>query len=270
MAGDWLKMECSTPEKPEVLAVTAKLGWEDPDLTVGKLFRMWRWFDQHTVDGNAAGVTPALLDRILGVTGFALAASVAGWLLVTEQGLTLPNFDRHNGSTAKQRALTAKRVHKHKGSGKGNDEGNAGAVSTGVSGSLPREEKKREEKKESKDNPRARVVLAERPADIAEPLWNDFLAIRHKKRAPLTVTAFDGIVEQANLAGWPIAKALKECCERGWSGFKASWVGEQNSGANRPGRESLAAQTERDMAVAARMRERELLEEQGGHPGIAP
>ena len=34
MAGDWLKMECSTPDKPEVLAITAHMGWDDPDLTV--------------------------------------------------------------------------------------------------------------------------------------------------------------------------------------------------------------------------------------------
>ena len=70
MAGPWLKMECATPEKPEVLAITAAMGWDDPDLTVGKLFRLWRWFDQHTTDGNAVRVTSALLDRVLGVAGF--------------------------------------------------------------------------------------------------------------------------------------------------------------------------------------------------------
>lgn len=61
------------PKKTEVLAITAKMGWTDPDLTVGKLFRVWDWFDQHTVDGNAQYVTETLLDSILGVTGFAKA-----------------------------------------------------------------------------------------------------------------------------------------------------------------------------------------------------
>lgn len=106
----WMKMEASTPNKPEVLAMTVRLGWDDPDLTVGKLFRVWNWFDQHTVDGVAQGVAPALLDKLVGVSGFMEAMQEVGWLVIGDEGLRLPNFDRHNGSTAKKRALTAKRV----------------------------------------------------------------------------------------------------------------------------------------------------------------
>lgn len=134
MAGDWLKMECSTPEKPEVLAITLKLGWDDPDMTVGKLFKLWRWFDQHTEEGNAANVTPALLDRIIGVTGFVEAVESVGWLTINDDGISLPNFDRHTGKTAKTRALTAKRVALHKGNAEN------------VTCALPREEKRREDK----------------------------------------------------------------------------------------------------------------------------
>lgn len=114
MAGDWLKMDSSTPEKPEVLAITSRMGWDDPDMTVGKLFRVWRWFDQHTTDGNAKGVTSALLDRIAGVAGFAQAMQAEGWLIVSDAGLSLPKFDRHNGATAKARVETARRVAKHR------------------------------------------------------------------------------------------------------------------------------------------------------------
>ncbi len=141
MAGDWIKMECCTPEKSEVLAVTARLGWDDADLTVGKLFRLWRWFDQHTAGGNAAGVTAALLDRIVGVSGFCEALTQVGWLCISEHGVSLPNFDRHNGNTAKNRAQTAKRVANHKTNVKANGKGNAQPVTT----ALPREEKRRED-----------------------------------------------------------------------------------------------------------------------------
>lgn len=141
MAGDWLKMEANTPEKEEVLAITARMGWDDCDLTVGKLFRIWRWFDQQTTNGNAARVTKALLDRIVGVTGFCDAMHEVGWLEIGDAGITLPKFDRHNGTTAKSRALTAKRVANHKANANGNGDGNA----QGVSGALPREEKGREE-----------------------------------------------------------------------------------------------------------------------------
>ncbi len=148
MAGDWLKIDCSLPEKPEVLAITVAMGWDDPDLTVGKLVKVWRWFDQHTVAGNATGVTEALLDRLIGVTGMCAAMASVGWLVVTDGGLSLPKFDRHNGKTAKERVLTAKRVANHKAAAKANANGNDDTVTD----ALPREEKRREEKKEQKQS----------------------------------------------------------------------------------------------------------------------
>ncbi|WP_434033571.1 hypothetical protein [Cupriavidus sp. a3] len=157
MAGDWIKFEVSTPEKQEVLAITVDMGWDDPDLTVGKLLRVWRWFDQQTVEGNAPGVSAPLLDRIAGVTGFAKAMAKVGWLNISDAGLSLPNFGRHNGETAKSRALTAKRVAKHKANAKGNEEGNAATVTE----ELPREEKRREESSTTSNE----VVVDSVPAD---------------------------------------------------------------------------------------------------------
>lgn len=142
MAGDWLKFEKATLDKPEVLAIAAALQ-QDPDWVVGKLLRMWSWFDTHTTDGNAPSVTPALLDSILRVTGFVVEAEKAGWLQVRDDGISLPNFGAHNGETAKQRALTAKRVADFKA---GNGKGNAPSVTD----ALPREEKRREEKAKTK------------------------------------------------------------------------------------------------------------------------
>ena len=138
MAGDWMKVELSTPDKPEVFAIADALGI-DPDAAFGKLFRVWSWFDQHTEKGNAPSVTKMIIDRCAGVTGFAAAMESVGWLEVTDAGVTLPNFSRHNGKTGKNRALTAKRVAEHKK--KGNEKGNGDSVTN----ALPREEKRREE-----------------------------------------------------------------------------------------------------------------------------
>lgn len=142
MAGEWLKFESSLPEKPETLAITVAMGWDDPDLTVGKLMRLFRWFDQQTIDGNAHGVTAALLDRLLGVTGFVQAVANTGWLVISSDGLTLHNFDKHNGATAKSRAQTAKRVANHRASVVDDAPCNAPAVTA----PLAREEKSREDK----------------------------------------------------------------------------------------------------------------------------
>ena len=134
MTRNWMKVEHETPDKPEILAIAAKLDI-DPDDAFGKCFRLWRWFDQHTENGNAVDVTFALLNRYLGVTYLCETLESVGWLFVSDEGISLPNFDRHNGVTAKTRALTARRVKtykskntKKKGYAKGNAKGNARGV----------------------------------------------------------------------------------------------------------------------------------------------
>jgi hypothetical protein len=139
----WLKFDTNTPEKPEVLAITIELGWDDPDLTVGKLLKVWRWFDEHSIDGNAKSVTLPLLDRIIGVTGITQAMINVGWLEALDGGgLSICNFENHNGATAKARALAAKRASSHRGKSISNGD----SVTFGVTTALPREEKRREEK----------------------------------------------------------------------------------------------------------------------------
>jgi hypothetical protein len=113
LAGDWLKMEHATPDKPEVWQMAGILNI-NADEVFGKLFRVWRWFDQHTEDGNAIGVSYSLIDRVAGVNGFAEAMTLSGWLHQNGHLLSLPNFTRHNGKTAKNRALTNERVAKHR------------------------------------------------------------------------------------------------------------------------------------------------------------
>jgi hypothetical protein len=141
VAGEWLKFDCSLPDKPETLAITVAMGWDDPDLTVGKLMRLFRWFDAHTLDGNARGVTAALLDRLIGATGFVSAVTNVGWMVEIEGGLALRNFDRHNGATAKRRAQTAKRVANHR------DRTSGPSNAATVTPALAREEKRREEER---------------------------------------------------------------------------------------------------------------------------
>jgi hypothetical protein len=139
MAGDWIKFETATPDKPEVCEIANELNI-DPDAVVGKLLRIWCWFDQQTENGNAPSVSKMLLDRLVGVTGFCKIVIDCGWMLDDGKQLSLPHFDRHNGKTAKNRALTAKRVASHKA--KSNADGNEQLTPD----ALPKEEKRREEK----------------------------------------------------------------------------------------------------------------------------
>lgn len=137
MAGDWLKVEATTPDKPEVFEIASQLGIPVPE-AFGRLFLVWRWFDAHTEKGNGDNVTSAYIDHIAGVTGFADAMRSVGWLSGGDGqscGIGLPNFSAHNGKTAKSRALTARRVAMHK-----KREGNDKVTLI----PLPREEKRRE------------------------------------------------------------------------------------------------------------------------------
>jgi hypothetical protein len=139
MAGDWIKFELATLDKPEVCQI-ADAADIDPDAAIGKLLRVWGWFDQQTETGNAPSVSKKLLDRLVGVTGFCEMMKSVGWMNDDDTAISLPNFDRHNGKTAKNRVLTAKRVANHKA--KTNDVTNAAIVSD----ALPKEEKRREDK----------------------------------------------------------------------------------------------------------------------------
>ena len=114
MAGDWIKVQTNLPDKPEVHYV-AKLLNIDPDAVVGKLIRVWSWFDQNTENGDAVGVTIALLDRITFQTGFGEALLQVGWMREDGVILRMPKFDRHTSKSAKNRALTSERMASKRG-----------------------------------------------------------------------------------------------------------------------------------------------------------
>ena len=120
MAGDWIKISVDLPDKPEVIAIASIVGI-DQDTVAGKLIRFWGWADQHTIDGNAPGVTLFFVDRCTNCEGFGKALVKVGWLIREKHGLRLPKFEAHNGETGKRRALTAKRVGKLRNA-KGNAE----------------------------------------------------------------------------------------------------------------------------------------------------
>lgn len=207
MAGDWLKMEANTPDKPEVFEIAAQLGISTAE-AFGRLFLVWRLFDQHTEDGNAVNVTSAYLDHIAGVTGFADAMRSVHWLEGGEDGdfgLSLPNFERHNGKTAKSRALTAKRVATHK-----QRSGNAQVTQR----ALPREEKRREEKKEQQQEVALRL-----PEWLPLEAWTAYLEVRKQRKAPNTSRPLNMLLtelERLKSLGFDPAKVLDQSTLKGW------------------------------------------------------
>jgi len=167
MAGDWIKVEHVTPDKPEVHRMAELLGI-DPDAVVGKLLRVWIWADQQTTDGHAPSVTRALLDRLTAVTGFAdaMAHDTVRWLVRDETGeVSFPHFDRHNGASAKARSQAARRQQNHRDTSRS-------CHAPTVTSALP--EKRREEKSREEEgggeHPAAPALEVSKDTTVAEAL----------------------------------------------------------------------------------------------------
>ncbi len=145
MAGDWIKMRTNLDSDPRIVVIAGMLSLTELHV-VGCLWKLWAWADEHTIDGNDIRVTEATLDRFTGV--FRICSGVALRWLARRSGslLSFPRFEEHNGQTAKNRSLTAKRVAKHRK----NESANRNSGVTTVA--LPREEKKRKRRKKNQTN----------------------------------------------------------------------------------------------------------------------
>jgi hypothetical protein len=134
VAGDWMMIDLELADKPEVHQIAARLDLE-PDAVIGKLIRVWAWFDKQTTDGNAPSVTKALVDRLSGSLGFGNAMVEALWLEAHGSGLRMPKFDRWNGQSAKKRALSYRRQSRWR---------NANVDAPSVTKALPEKETKKD------------------------------------------------------------------------------------------------------------------------------
>ncbi len=149
LADTWIKVEYSTLEKIEVAKTATALGM-DRYMVVGRLVRIWSYFDIQARDGRIDGIDANFLDRMVQHSGFCAQLAAVGWMTIDAAGITLPNFDRHNGGGAKTRAQGAARQSKHLGKTK-RDKSNAPRNAAPLRGALP--EKIRGEEKREEENP---------------------------------------------------------------------------------------------------------------------
>jgi hypothetical protein len=183
----WIKVEHITPDKPEIILMAENLG-VDQDAIVGKCLRVWIWADQQTISGNAATVTFSFLDRLTNCPGFASQLVAVGWLVSRSGRLQLPNFDRHNGQTAKNRALSTDRVQRHR---------NAATVTKSLP-ELELEEDIEVKKKNTPLPPRGKRIEKPAPELFSHPwlnipelkaAWEGWIEVRKKLRKPPTLRA---------------------------------------------------------------------------------
>lgn len=144
MAGDWIKMRTALANDPAVIAIALDLDKSEFEV-VGMLHHLWSWADSQSQDGHIKRVTDVWIDRYVHHKGFAKSMCDAGWLIIEKDGITFPNFDRHNGESAKKRAEATERQRISRA-----NRGSSHVTDTSHQSrdkSVTREEKRREENK---------------------------------------------------------------------------------------------------------------------------
>jgi hypothetical protein len=108
MAGDWIKMRTNLDTDPAVVRISSGLK-TDRFSVVGRLHKIWSWANEHLTDGQDVPIDSAFLDTLVEAPGFADQLRIVGWLSGRDGNLSFPSFLKHNGSSAKQRALDSHR-----------------------------------------------------------------------------------------------------------------------------------------------------------------
>lgn len=225
----WIPMRTDLEDDPAVIAIAEGLNLET-DHVVGKLHRLWSWANQQLRDGNASGVTESWVDRYVGMVGFAHMMAQQGWLVVHERGIHFPNFDAWNSQSAKERAVTARRVAVHR-----LKKCNAPTVTKTV----PTEQNNTEEKKEKNKtplppkgevaSPRASKAtfdpaLVELPPNLNDDTfrqtWADWCDYRRKAKKAISEPAAKRQLASLAKAGRDRAiQAIDESIQNDWQGL---------------------------------------------------
>lgn len=120
----WIRIEKSLETDPRVLRAAKNLAASIPacnagalhpvTLVVGGLARLWMYADSHAREDDTLDLGFAELDELLGIPGFCRALPECWLREVSEGSVELPGFQEHNGVEARKRALTQKRVSRHR------------------------------------------------------------------------------------------------------------------------------------------------------------
>ena len=236
MAGDWIKMEVNLHEKPEVIGIAESRDM-NVDEVVGKLKRVWGWFDAQTKNGSAP-VALAYIDRLISAPGFAKAMQDFGWLREKNDQIIMPGFHVHTSASAKKRALNARRVAKSR---------KRARSAAGATKALP--EKRREEKRREKKKKPPTPLVFPAVLDTKEFLaaWGRWTRHRKEIKHALTPTQTDSQICKCEKLGHDAAIAMIEhTIEKGWQGLREPEP-QASSPGSRPTPRKLRPMTDEDL-----------------------
>lgn len=117
----WIKWEKDLEDDPRTLRMARELKrtcnaipFHPVTVVCGGLVRLWRYADSHIREDDTLDLGASEVDELVGVPNFC-SMMPDDWLReVDEHTVELPGFQEHNGVEAKRKALTQKRVTKHR------------------------------------------------------------------------------------------------------------------------------------------------------------
>lgn len=109
----WIKFRTSLLNHPKVVRIACAICAQDVRrmcIAIGAIMHTWAMADAHADGECLPNMSFEALDLLLGVPGFAQAMADVGWLEQRDGSLYLPNYQEHNGTTAKRRAENSTRM----------------------------------------------------------------------------------------------------------------------------------------------------------------
>lgn len=247
-----------TPYKPEVLKIAQKCGLSRREV-FAILLEFWVWVDDNCPSGVIPGADVRFLSQICPATvpEFWNAVASVGWLIIHDDSVEIPNFDRWLGNTAKRRAMESMRKQDYRqtltedGTNVGQTWDKRG-TSVGTRGGPKAPKSKSKSKSINTPLPPAEEAAKMPPIppalDTAEfrKMWEMWIGHRAAKKSKLTPHAAQ--LQLTDMAEWGLPRALaalKFSITKGWTGlfeeekhggFKAGHMGPDSRVRAEPGK----------------------------------
>lgn len=212
----WIKMGTGLRDHPKVVRMAGMLK-ADCLKVVGALHAVWSVFDEHSPDGLLEFYTLRVMDEKVGWRGFSQAMQAVGWLIESEHGLEAPDYEEHNGPSAKRRALDTRRKSTTReadksANGSWNESGNLSADDAdSVSGSDADKSGTRVELDKSKSNNPLTPLPGKKSGPVSLRTWLEAVKAKGEKAVP----EGDPLFAYAESAGIP-----REFLALAWLEFK--------------------------------------------------
>ena len=248
MAGEWIPIDCNLGTKPEVLEVAAATH-EPIEVVVGRMVRLWSWAWHVTADGTIRVPRSMLATVAGGDDQFWLAVERAGWLVCTEDSITIPGWSERFGNAAKRRLSEQRRQSVRRAYAKRTHDSVTDCVLEERRG-----EEKREEIQPAAPVPTSEPAKPSRSRAKSSLSWSadsGWEGITDADRSEWA-TAFPGAVlaqELAKATAWLKANPQR-CGKRNWRRFVVGWLQrcQDKGGTNREPGNRPAGPTPEDRA----------------------